>query len=285
MKKILAISLCLGLAFTQIVHAADKEKNKKPAKKAAVAAQHNANVARKQNVKVQRNLQAQRNVNVQRGAKAQRHVQAQQNLNTRQYRNNRTYVQQQNNAAAVARAEKINRNNQRAAVANQNARLANRNARLVNENARLANQNQQIVNRNVVVRNRNSWYEARNNFDWHHHHDRSWWHSNYPSTRFVIFGGGYYFWNNGYWYPAYGYDRAYSHYTFDEPIYGPNEYEPGRVISDVQRQLRREGYYYGDIDGLIGPMTRNALARYQSNHGLYVTRAIDEPTLQALGLA
>jgi hypothetical protein len=284
MKRILAISFCLGLALTQVVHAADKNKDKKHSNKAAVSAQHNARVAHKQNVKMQRNVQAQRNVNVHREAKVQRHMQAQQNLNTRQYRNNRTYIQQQNNAAAVARANRINRNNQRVAVANQ-ARLANQNARLMNENARLANQNQRIVNRNVVVRNRNSWYEARNNFDWHRHHDRSWWHSNYPSTSFVLFGGGYYFWNNGYWYPAYGYDPAYSRYTYDEPIYGYNHYEPGRVISDVQHQLRREGYYYGEVDGLIGPMTRNALARYQNDHGLYVTRAIDEPTLQALGLA
>jgi hypothetical protein len=287
MKKILAISFCLGLAFTQIVQAADKNKNKKHSNKAAVAAHHNANVARKQNVKAQRNVRAQRSVNVQRSAKAQHHVQAQtqRNLSAQQVRNNRNYVRQENNAAAVARAQKVNRKNRNAAITNQNARLANQNARLVNQNARLANQNQRIVNRNVTVRNRNSWYEARNNFDWHHHHDRSWWHSHYPSTRFVIFGGGYYFWNNGYWYPAYGYDPAYSTYRFDEPIYGPNEYEPGRVISDVQHQLRSEGYYYGDIDGLIGPMTRDALARYQNDHGLYVTRAIDEPTLEALGLA
>lgn len=100
----------------------------------------------------------------------------------------------------------------------------------------------------------------------------------------MIFGGGYYFWNNGYWYPAYGYDRAYSRYTYDEPIYGYNHQEPGRVIADVQHQLQRQGYYYGQVDGLIGPRTREALARYQANHGLYVTRAIDEPTLEALGL-
>ena len=114
-----------------------------------------------------------------------------------------------------------------------------------------------VTRNNVVISNPNSWYQARQ-FDWHHHHDRSWWNNNYPSTRFVIFGGGYYFWNNGYWYPAYGYDPAYSRYTFDEPIYGPNESDPGRVISDVQIRLQRDGYYQGPIDGLIGPMTRTS---------------------------
>ena len=136
-----------------------------------------------------------------------------------------------------------------------------------------------------TVRNRNSWYEASRRFNWHERHDRSWWRHHHGNTRFVIFGGGYYFWNNGYWYPAYGYDPAYSTYVYDEPIYGYNNYEPGQVISNVQIQLRREGYYYGEVDGLIGPMTRDALARYQADHGLYVTRAIDEPTLEALGLA
>jgi peptidoglycan hydrolase-like protein with peptidoglycan-binding domain len=52
----------------------------------------------------------------------------------------------------------------------------------------------------------------------------------------------------------------------------------------VQRELRRQGYYRGAIDGLIGPMTRAAIARYQRDNGLYVTRAVDGPTLASLGL-
>lgn len=276
MKRILALSFCLGLALTQAVHA-DDNKNKRHANKAAVTAQRSANVMHRQNVNAVRSVQAQRNFNVQRGAQVQRNFQARQNLNARQFQNRQTRIQQENNAAAF-RAQKFNRRNQNAVVANQNARLANQNARLANQNNRLAARN------NAAVRNRNSWYEARR-FNWHQRHDRSWWRQNYGHTRFVIFGGGYYFWNNGYWYPAYGYDPAYSSYQFDEPIYGPNQSEPGRVISDVQVQLQREGYYNGDVDGLIGPMTREALARYQADNGLYVTRAIDEPTLQALGLA
>jgi hypothetical protein len=213
----------------------------------------------------------------------------QQNLNAQHWQKRQAKVQQarvQQNNAAVVNAQRIRNHN--ATIANQNARnaaLANQNARIANQNARITNQNRRIAAQNVTVRNRNSWYEARERFNWHHHHDRDWWHHNYPHTRFVIFGGGYYFWNSGYWYPAYGYDPSYSRYTFDEPIYGPNEYEPGRVISDVQVQLQREGYYNGPVDGLIGPMTRRALAAYQADHGLYVTRAIDEPTLEALGLA
>jgi N-acetylmuramoyl-L-alanine amidase len=53
---------------------------------------------------------------------------------------------------------------------------------------------------------------------------------------------------------------------------------------DVQEQLARAGYYDGPIDGVLGPMTREAIATYQADNGLAVTSAIDEPTLATLGL-
>ena len=119
----------------------------------------------------------------------------------------------------------------------------------------------------------------------HHHrdrHDRGWWRSRY--NRIALFGGGYYYWNNNYWYPAYGYDPYYSTYTYDEPIYGYNNLEPGEVIANVQTALQEQGYYDDEVDGLIGPNTRAALSRFQRDHGLPVTASIDGPTLQALGL-
>lgn len=143
-------------------------------------------------------------------------------------------------------------------------------------------------NRNVTVRRRGpsnySWNysEARRNHHRGVRRDRSWYRNRY--NRFALFAGGYYYFDRGYWYPAYGYDPIYSTYRFDEPIYGYNSLDPSQVIVNVQRELRREGYYRGSIDGLIGPMTRSALERYQRDRGLYVTRAIDGPTLAALGL-
>jgi hypothetical protein len=147
----------------------------------------------------------------------------------------------------------------------------------------------------IVRRNRAASIQRRgpSNYSWSYdearryyrpgvRRDRSWYTSNY--NRFALFGGGYYYFDRGYWYPAYGYDPRYTTYQFDEPIYGYNALEPGQVLVNVQRQLRREGYYRGAIDGLIGPQTRAALARYQRDNGLYVTRAIDGPTLAALGL-
>ncbi|MEO5721548.1 MAG: peptidoglycan-binding protein [Chthoniobacterales bacterium] len=127
-----------------------------------------------------------------------------------------------------------------------------------------------------------SYDEARRYYTPGVRRDRSYYSSRYD--RFALFAGGYYYFDRGYWYPAYGYDNRYSTYRFDEPIYGYNSLEPQGVIVNVQRELRREGYYRGSIDGMIGPMTREALARYQRDRGIYVTRAIDGPTLAALGL-
>lgn len=127
-----------------------------------------------------------------------------------------------------------------------------------------------------------SYDEARRNHRRGVRRDRNWYRNNY--SRFALFAGGYYYFDRGYWYPAYGYDSGYTTYRFDEPIYGYNSLEPRQVLLNVQVALRRQGYYRGAIDGLIGPMTRSAVAQYQRDHGLYVTRAIDGPTLAALGL-
>jgi hypothetical protein len=115
-------------------------------------------------------------------------------------------------------------------------------------------------------------------------HDRQFYHSHYQ--RIELIGGGYYFWNQGYWYPAWGYDTSAQYYAYDGPIYvGSSAEPPDQVIADVQALLQEQGYYQGEVDGLLGPLTRQALADYQSDNGLYATEAIDEPTLESLGLA
>jgi peptidoglycan hydrolase-like protein with peptidoglycan-binding domain len=57
------------------------------------------------------------------------------------------------------------------------------------------------------------------------------------------------------------------------------------VIADVQAELQEMGYYQDEVDGLLGPLTRQALRDYQADHGLLVTAAIDEPTLDSLQLS
>jgi hypothetical protein len=114
-------------------------------------------------------------------------------------------------------------------------------------------------------------------------HDRNWYSSQH--YRVELIGGGYYYWNNGYWYPAWGYDPSAEYYAYDAPIYvGHNAEPPDRVIADVQATLQQMGYYQGEVDGLLGPLTRQALTAYQADNGLYTTAVIDEPTLQSLGM-
>jgi Putative peptidoglycan binding domain len=112
-------------------------------------------------------------------------------------------------------------------------------------------------------------------------HDRGWWRSHYD--RIVFVNNGWYYWNAGYWFPAWGYAPSVT-YVYDGPIYGYNGLSPDRVTVNVQEQLARAGYYDGPIDGLLGPMTREAIAAYQADNGLAITSAIDEPTLATLGL-
>jgi hypothetical protein len=114
-------------------------------------------------------------------------------------------------------------------------------------------------------------------------HDEGWYRSHY--NRVELIGGGYYYWNNGYWYPAWGYNPSAEYYAYDGPIYvGHRAEPPDKVIADVQAVLQQMGYYRGEVDGLLGPLTREALSGYQADNGLTTTAAIDEPTLDSLGM-
>src|SRR5713101_2903120 len=113
-------------------------------------------------------------------------------------------------------------------------------------------------------------------------HDRGWWRSHYD--RIVFVNGGWYYWDAGYWFPAWGYD-SYAYYPYDGPIYAYDGLAPDQVIADVQLQLQRDGYYDGPIDGILGPMTQEAIAAFQADNGLAVTSTIDEPTLSTLGIS
>jgi hypothetical protein len=115
-------------------------------------------------------------------------------------------------------------------------------------------------------------------------HDQWWWNQHHHNHIVIVFGAPY-FWDAGYWYPAWGYDPG-ANYYFDGPIYASNpEMDPGQVVANVQSALQQQDYYHGEIDGVLGQQTREALAEYQSAHGLEPTGAVDEPTLETLGMA
>ena len=141
--------------------------------------------------------------------------------------------------------------------------------------------NARVVNNWRNARFRGSNYSAFYNYNrqWH---DRGWWTNRHSRIVFVL--GGWWYWNAGYWYPAWGYDSS-SYYPYDGPIYGYGDRTPDQIVVNVQVALQREGYYAGATDGSLGPQTRGALAAFQSDHGLAVTSAVDRPTLQTLGLA
>lgn len=121
------------------------------------------------------------------------------------------------------------------------------------------------------------WAFKNYNSQWH---DKFWWGSHH--NRIMLFSGGYYYWDNGYYYPAWGYDSANEYYPYDGPIYSYNDMPLDQEVANVQTALQQQGYYHGDIDGLIGPQTRAALAQYQQANGLETTSAIDQPTVEAL---
>jgi len=141
-------------------------------------------------------------------------------------------------------------------------------------------------NQNYRIQGSQNWqgqrYSAFQNYrgQWH---NQGWWNNHYD--RIVLIDGGWYFWNARYWYPAWGYDSAAAYYPYNGPIYAYNNLPPDQVIANVQSTLQAQGYYQGEVDGTLGPITRAALANYQRDHSLYTTEAIDEPTLESLGMS
>jgi hypothetical protein len=189
------------------------------------------------------------------------------------------------NRTAVRNAETL-----RGERANNSARIARHNNVAVDRTNKINRTTgiDRARNRNVSVTN--NWrsqrftggqYSAFRNYH-RAFHDRGWWRSHYHNIVFV--SGGWYYWDAGYWFPAWGYAPG-AYYPYDGPIYGYNRLAPDRVIVDVQQQLQRDGYYTGPIDGVLGRGTRQAIASFQADHGLAITSAIDEPTLSTMGLS
>lgn len=58
--------------------------------------------------------------------------------------------------------------------------------------------------------------------------------------------------------------------------------DPATTLSGMQARLNNIGYYCGEVDGLMGPKTAGALARFQKSHNLAVTGDVDDDTRDAL---
>jgi len=56
------------------------------------------------------------------------------------------------------------------------------------------------------------------------------------------------------------------------------------LIRSAQGRLNQEGYKSGTPDGKMGPVTREAIGKYQQDKGLKVTGTLDESTLSHLNV-
>src|SRR6266403_4907986 len=152
----------------------------------------------------------------------------------------------------------------------------------------------------------------RHDANWHRDWDRR--HAHFDHDRFFIFDNG--FWcglDAGFfpwdYLPYYAGDYyPYDYYTDVQPDYNTapaNDYpygyytgvEPddntaadnGAPVADdtvqaVQTELAQLGYYNGPVDGIFGPTTRDAVAKYQIDNQLEVTGSLSPDTLQSLGV-
>jgi hypothetical protein len=150
------------------------------------------------------------------------------------------------------------------------------------------NQKYKVVkfNQNYKIAGSNNWKGSKYQIFVNYHpqwHDQYWWTSHHNHIVFVF--GSPYYWDSGYWYPTWGYDPG-ANYYYDGPIYSSNpEMDPAQMVANVQAALQQQGFYQGEIDGILGPETRAGLAEFQSAQGLEPTGAVDEPTAEALGIA
>jgi hypothetical protein len=132
---------------------------------------------------------------------------------------------------------------------------------------------------------RGSWSHRGHDHDRHSDHhwggNRSYRGSSYR---------GYYPYSYGYRPFGYGYGYGYNYgpsvsiySSYSRPSYAYDSYADDLAV-DVQRALKRRGYYRGGVDGDIGPGSRAAIRQYQANHRLPVTGRIDRDLLRSLGI-
>ena len=111
-----------------------------------------------------------------------------------------------------------------------------------------------------------------------------------PSYGYGYGGYGYGYGSSYYRHSPYYYSRpsiGFSYYSRPSSVYRGQQvygsYSDSLAV-DVQRELRRRGYYRGSLDGDIGPGSRSAIRAYQYDRGLSATGRIDSSLLRSLGI-
>jgi hypothetical protein len=117
--------------------------------------------------------------------------------------------------------------------------------------------------------------------DWDQHRDHFWrgHRCRFVNGTWIILDEGFY--------PYDFYPYGYYPYEHSDENYDVSSYESrgwDLIVLEVQVALQMAGYDSGSADGVVDPGTRDAISRYQRDHGLDVTGKISEPVLRALGL-
>jgi Putative peptidoglycan binding domain len=135
---------------------------------------------------------------------------------------------------------------------------------------------------------------------WDRHWDRIWHghHYHWNDGAWVIVNDGYYPWDDSYYvpaspdvYPDMSYDYGDSPSNAGAPNPPPSvaagsasPTNSESIAGDVQQALASRGYYDGQIDGMVGDGTRQAIADFQKDNNLPITGYITKSLLTALGL-
>jgi hypothetical protein len=133
----------------------------------------------------------------------------------------------------------------------------------------------------------------RHDANWHGDWDRR--HAHFFHNRFFVFDDGFWFGLDDGFYPwdylpyyaddYYPYDYYADGQSYDntEPV-NNGAPAPDATVEATQERLAQLGYYNGPVDGIFGPTTRDAVAKYQIANQLNVTGSLSPDTLQSLGL-
>ena len=177
----------------------------------------------------------------------------------------------------------------------------------------------QIRNGNRLAPNWRNHAVAQHSANWHRDWDRHHDHF-FHGNRFVFIDGFWWGfglgWNPWWWdYPYYGYGYGYPYnygygynydngydYGYSDPGYNNSYNDSGdyrdqsgyqnnygsqsanSTVAGAQDRLTRDGFYSGQIDGVLGPETRHAIVRFQTKHGLRISGELTTETLDAMGL-
>jgi N-acetylmuramoyl-L-alanine amidase len=132
-------------------------------------------------------------------------------------------------------------------------------------------------------------------------HNGNWWHRDWDRRHAHFFNNRFFVFDNGFWcgldagffpwdyLPYYAGDyNPYDYYTGVQPDDNTAP-DNGAQMADTtvqatQERLAQLGYYNGPVDGIFGPTTRDAVAKYQIDNQLDVTGSLSPDTLQSLGV-